>query len=124
VELQKAIDSVPRRQTVVWPSGGFLTSVAQVEALPPFGVYRPPPPKRPAKPARADVVPAWSSLPPEAEMVAPPAPATRSNDSVTKRHADTPLEPVWQALLDVSVWCSRPWWLRVAASLVVKRLRS
>jgi hypothetical protein len=50
VELQKAIDSVPRRQTVVWPAGPFLTSVAQVEALPPFGVYRPPPPKRPAKP--------------------------------------------------------------------------
>ena len=30
--------------------------------------------------------------------------------------------PVWQALLDVSVWRSRPWWWRLAASLVVKRL--
>jgi hypothetical protein len=30
--------------------------------------------------------------------------------------------PVWQALLDVQVWRSRPWWLRVAATLVVKRL--
>jgi hypothetical protein len=30
--------------------------------------------------------------------------------------------PAWQALLDVSIWRSRPWWWRVAASLVVKRL--
>ena len=41
---------------------------------------------------------------------------------------DTPLPEVgpvrvWQAPLDVSVWRSRPWWLRVAASLVVKRLK-
>ena len=42
---------------------------------------------------------------------APEAPATKSE-----------VEPVWQALLDVSVWRSRPWWWRLAASLVVKRL--
>ena len=31
-------------------------------------------------------------------------------------------ELVWQAVLDVTVWRSRPWWWRLAASLVVKRL--
>jgi len=30
--------------------------------------------------------------------------------------------PVWQALLGVSVWRTRPWCWRLAASLVVKRL--
>jgi hypothetical protein len=48
----------------------------------------------------------------EAEMVA--RPATIANATV---------EPVWQALLDVSVWRSRRWWW-LAASLVVKRLNT
>jgi hypothetical protein len=29
--------------------------------------------------------------------------------------------PVWQALLDIQMWRPRPWWIRLAASLVVKR---
>jgi hypothetical protein len=36
--------------------------------------------------------------------------------------ATVEVEPVWQAVLDVTVWQSRPWWWRLAASLVVKRL--
>jgi hypothetical protein len=47
--------------------------------------------------------------PPEAEMF-------------TKADLGNKVEPVWRASLDVSVWRSRPWWLRVVASLVVKRL--
>jgi hypothetical protein len=47
----------------------------------------------------------------------------RAQVSTTKRGTDLEPVPTWQALLDVSVWrTSRPWWLRVAASLVVKRL--
>jgi hypothetical protein len=35
---------------------------------------------------------------------------------------ESEVEPAWQALLDVSVWWGRPWWLRLAASLVIRRL--
>jgi hypothetical protein len=45
----------------------------------------------------------------EAEMVAPPATTSE-------------IDRVWQVLLDIAVWRSRPWWWRLAASLVVKRL--
>jgi hypothetical protein len=41
--------------------------------------------------------------------------------AVTKGHGDLE-QPVWQALLDVTVWRSRPWWWRLAARLTVKRL--
>ena len=51
----------------------------------------------------------------EASEVAPAAP-TEAPSAVAGA------VPTWQALLDVTVWRSRPWWLRVAASLVVKRL--
>jgi hypothetical protein len=41
---------------------------------------------------------------------------------VAPRGATLPeVEPVWQALLDVTVWRSG-WWWRLAASLVVRRL--
>jgi hypothetical protein len=36
--------------------------------------------------------------------------------------ARSEVEPVWQVLLDVTVWRSRPWWLRVVVALVVRRL--
>ena len=45
-----------------------------------------------------------------------------SLDHREKCHGDG-VVPVWQALLDVTVWRTRPWWWRLAASLVVKRLR-
>jgi hypothetical protein len=110
VELQKAIDSVPRRQTVVWPSGGFLTSVAQVEALPPFGVYRPPPPQRPAKPAGTEIVPVEPAAAPEASQ------GLTAASTVTKGHGSGEADPVpvWQALLDVQVQRGGPWWWRLA----------
>jgi hypothetical protein len=52
------------------------------------------------------------------ESLVEPSEAEMSGNQVTRSE----VEPVWQALLDIQVWRSRPWWLRVAASLVVKRL--
>ena len=52
-------------------------------------------------------------------VTAPPA----AIDTASQRHgSEVEPVPVWQTLLDLRVWRSRPWWLRVAASLVVKRL--
>ena len=62
----------------------------------------------------AEIVPA-ALTEAEASEVAPAAP-TEAPSAVAGA------VPTWQALLDVTVWRSRPWWLRVAASLVVKRL--
>jgi hypothetical protein len=52
------------------------------------------------------------------ESLVEPSEAETSGNQATRSE----VEPVWQALLDIQVWRSRPWWLRVAASLVVKRL--
>ena len=64
----------------------------------------------------------------------PPGPVSDAEEEVATRVAtEAPVatgapvaspgdEPVWQALLDIQVWRTRPWWLRVVASLVVKRL--
>jgi hypothetical protein len=118
--LQKAIDSVPRRQTVVWPSGPFLTSVAQVEALPPFGVYRPPPPVRPAGRTSADVValdgplaiepnlPACRKIEASEGVVAPPPEAQRVSGVSVQ--------------LDIAVERRRFFWWHLALSMVVRRL--
>jgi hypothetical protein len=74
---------------------------------------RPLPPVRPSVPVSRDVVgPAVPEAPEAAEEM-----STVPNGTV-----NIPLEPVWQALLDVTVWRSRPWWLRLAASIVVRRL--
>jgi hypothetical protein len=55
--------------------------------------------------------------------VATEAPVTSEDPQVgTTVPSKSEVEPVWQALLDVSVWRSRPWWWPLAASLVVKRL--
>jgi hypothetical protein len=44
------------------------------------------------------------------------------SEAATEAHRPADgLKPVWQALLDLRVWRTRPWWLRVAASLVVRR---
>ena len=64
---------------------------------------------------------------PKAVHEAPAAPERVPASPELSGIPDTPLPevgpgPMWQALLDVSVWRSRPWWLRVAASVVVKRL--
>jgi hypothetical protein len=44
-------------------------------------------------------------------------------DLVATPATKSEVEPVWQALLDVTVWRSRPWRWRLAASIVVKRLK-
>jgi hypothetical protein len=68
-------------------------------------------PPKPPQPASTEIVRTEPYEPPVAVAAAPEAPATKFE-----------VGPVWQALLDVSVWRSRPWWWRLAASLVVKRL--
>jgi hypothetical protein len=71
--------------------------------------YRPPVARKPATTPTTEIVrtPAYEA------PVAPVEPATKFEAEPV---------PVLQALLDVTVWRSRPWWLRVAASVVVKRL--
>jgi hypothetical protein len=86
--------------------------------------YRPPPPwmyssLRPAAPSKpptitTEIVRSIEDRQPPAAPVAAPAAARASNTR-------SEVEPVWQALVDVTVWRSRPWRLRVAASLVVRR---
>jgi hypothetical protein len=72
-------------------------------------------------PSQKSQVPVSRDATPTQSLVAPEAPEA-SQLSVSKRH--TEVEPAWQwqALLDIAVWRTRPWWLRVVASLVVKRL--
>ena len=66
------------------------------------------PPKPPTTPTTQIVhTPAYEA------PVAPVEPATKFEAEVA---------PTWQALLDVTVWRSRPWW-RLAASIVVRRKR-
>jgi len=63
------------------------------------------PPKPPATPA-TEIARATSLAPPvasEGHAVAPDA--TIAGATVTE------VVPTWQALLDVTVWRSRPWWL-------------
>jgi hypothetical protein len=107
-----------RQQRTVWP---------QWE---PFSTLRPtPPPKRPSAPPPSPPVPVSRDVGAnEAQGLAVPSKpaddvvAAPEVIAVTKRDGDRLEQPVWQALLDVSVWRSRPWWWRLAASLVVKRL--
>jgi hypothetical protein len=80
--------------------------------------YRPPKRSQPTGTyVPVEYVPAVSEASRDAEMV-----ATVSNDTVATPAAKSEVEPVWQAVLDINVWRSRPWWWRLAASLVVKRL--
>ena len=70
-------------------------------------------PLRPSKPTTTPTTeivrtPAYEA-PVASEVVLDPAPE------------HTEVVPTWQALLDLRVWRTRPWWLRVAASLVVRR---
>jgi hypothetical protein len=83
-----------------------------------ISTLRPPPPVRPSEPPK----------PPPTEIVrttsyqAPEAPAAVEDTSyLPSGQITSEVVPVWQALLDVSVWRSRPLWWRLAASLVVKR---
>jgi hypothetical protein len=112
-QLAAAIAEAQRHPTVggfgwAGPPCGFMTNPAELQR------YRArkdgvtqhdtiePPPERPYVPVRDDGGPALVQVAAEAPTAAD--------------------EPVWQALLDVQVWRSRPWWWRLAASLVVKRL--
>jgi hypothetical protein len=55
-------------------------------------------------------------------MVTEPPRALESLEAESNR-ADTAVSmPVWQALLDIQIWRTHPWWIRVVAKLVVKRL--
>jgi hypothetical protein len=58
-------------------------------------------------------------VPVSRDIVADPIP---EYPSAIPEAPTAPDVPVWQALLDVQVWRPRPWWWRLAASLVVKRL--
>jgi hypothetical protein len=81
--------------------------------------YRPPVPSKPPTlpTTETEIVPKGLSGPPVASEGSAVAVA-----SVSANRREQTDGPVWQALLDVSVWRSRPWWWRLAASLVVKRL--
>jgi hypothetical protein len=68
--------------------------------------YRPPEPPKPISAERLPV----TNVPP---ALTANVPAARFEAEVV---------PAWEAWLDIQVWRSRPWWLKVAASLVVKRL--
>jgi hypothetical protein len=84
-----------------------------------FSSLRPYTPSKPPKPPTTEsteIVRTTSYEPPVASAAAPEPPAVPA----TKVEAE--VVPVWQALVDVTVWRSRPWWWRLAASLVVKRL--
>jgi hypothetical protein len=123
VELQKAIDSVPPRQTVVWPSGPFLTSVAQVEALPPFGVYRRPrPPEPPSTPVGLAQRDTGSqgltvvSRPADDVVAAPEAEKPGIEPTILERVAGVSVQ------LDIAVERRRFFWWRLALSMVVRRL--
>jgi hypothetical protein len=89
----------------------FLTDPEQLRCYVPLG-WTPFPP--PSVPVRDDVKASEAT---EAVVASDAAVATEAPVA-------TPDEvvPVWQALLDVRVWRSRPWWWRLAASVVVKRL--
>jgi hypothetical protein len=77
------------------------------------------PPPKPQQPAGEVVARKEPAHVASRGVTAPPA----AIDTVSQRHgSEVEPVPVWQALLDLRVWRSRPWWLRVAASLVVKRL--
>jgi hypothetical protein len=80
----------------------------------------PPPPTTPTT-ATTEIVPKGLTAAP-APVAAAPAAVEDKELEVVQPEVDLLQVPVWQALLDVRVWRSRPWWLRVAASLVVKRL--
>jgi hypothetical protein len=69
------------------------------------------PPEPPHKPAAPSEPPTTGIVP--AELYKAPA-------AVAAPATGFEVKPVWQALLDVSVWRTRRWW-RMAASLVVRR---
>ena len=76
-------------------------------------------PPQPRSLSDTDIV----STPPRSAPVAADGHVVAPVGATLPEVADAPgHQPTWQALLDVTVWRSRPWWLRVAASLVVKRL--
>jgi hypothetical protein len=67
----------------------------------------------------------YSSVPKQdfGVVTPPPVASTAASEMGTAVPPSLPeVVPVWQAVLDLRVWRSRPWWLRAAASLVVKRL--
>lgn len=74
----------------------------------------------PERPVSEDVQSVRAAKLPEASAALA---ATRSEAAIVATSTTrSEVEPVWQVLLDVSVWRSRPWWWRLAASLVVRRL--
>jgi hypothetical protein len=78
--------------------------------------YRPPVASKPRREQTAEIVPKAAYEAPVTAEVAPAA---------VERYfplGEITSEPVWQARADITIWRPRPWWLRVAASLVVKRL--
>jgi hypothetical protein len=104
---------------VTYPAEVLAAAMAEASRdtfrLPPpymFGSsLRPSAPLEPPATSTTGIVRTPAHEAPVAVAAAPEAPATKFD-----------VGPVWQALLDVRVWRSRRWW-RLAASLVVKRLK-
>lgn len=78
-----------------------------------------PTPLRPS--ARPSTAASGVVKPVDAPVVTEP-PVGLVEPKITTQVIQPEIEPVWRVLLDVSVWRSHPWWWRLAASLVVKRL--
>ena len=90
---------------------------AQLRPWEPLSGLRPPPLPRPVPPVRPPIANATASLPEQADV------GDSAVENATQNfNRNSAVEPVWQALLDVRVWRSRPLWWRLAASLVVRRL--
>jgi hypothetical protein len=84
--------------------------------------FRPPPPWAYSSFMRSSA-PSKPTTTPTTEIVRTPAYEAPVASEVVLDPAPehTEVVPTWQALLDLRVWRTRPWWLRVAASLVVRR---
>lgn len=66
---------------------------------------------RPSKPSKPTTLPTT-------EIVRTPA---YEAPVAPEQPAEFEVVPVWQALLDVRVWRTRPWWWRLVGSIVVRR---